>query len=175
MNIERLELPKGLDRAEIRRYVVECFLDEKPGTADNPEKYKYIVEECENRNIMILRQTWLNKGMDFKVNFEDLYFPGKRRTRNPSHQHIFSDLEEKRNYDEVEYKKLTDCLTKVYDCEDDELLVQQLRSIDLPVGLLTPEEVCMTLKWLFIEQDITYWGNSGRHMLYQGLKDKNLV
>ena len=31
--------------------------------------------------------------------------------------------------------------------------------------------ICKCIKWLFIEQDITYWNWSGRNMLYNGIKN----
>ena len=175
LHIKRVVLPTGLDRAGIRRFVVETFLDEMPGNDLEKEVYQYIVEECENNEIRILRQAWLNKGMDFKVNFEHIYFPGKRRTRNPSHQHIVDELIIKKNYDENAYKVLAEKIKKVYACEKYEGINESLRKIELPVGLLTPEEICLALKWLFIEQDITYWGGSGRSMLYNYLKENDLV
>ena len=30
--------------------------------------------------------------------------------------------------------------------------------------------ICRCIKWLFIEQDITYWNWSGRNMLYNGIR-----
>ena len=175
VNIEKLTLPVGLDREGIRRYVIERFLDEKPGTSEEQERYQYIVEECESRQIWILRQAWLNKGMDFKVHFKDVYFPGKRRTRNPSHSHIVDELQIKKDYDITSYELLAEKIRAVYSCEEYVNINNELRNINLPVGLLTPEEVCLALKWLFIEQDITYWGGSGRAMLYQYLSEKGLV
>jgi len=35
--------------------------------------------------------------------------------------------------------------------------------------------ILLAIKWLFIEQDITYWNWSGRNMLMNSLKDKELV
>lgn len=37
------------------------------------------------------------------------------------------------------------------------------------------EIILLALKWLFIEQDFTYWNNSGRFMLYDTLKNYGLV
>lgn len=175
INIERLQLPEGLDRGGIRRFVISRFLHELPGSHKEQQRYKYIVEECENRKIWILRQAWLNKGMDFKVHFEDVYFPGKRRTKNPSHNHIIEDLELKKKYNQNTYELLAERIRRIYLCDEYENINDDLREIELPVGFLTAEEVCLTLKWLFIEQDITYWGGSGRYMLYNHLKEKGLV
>ena len=37
------------------------------------------------------------------------------------------------------------------------------------------EGILKIVKWLFLEQDVTYWNYSGRAMLYQSLKDNGLV
>lgn len=176
LHTKRLDLPSGLDRAEIRRFVINVFLDELPGDINESQRYEYIVEECKNRDIIIARQTQLNKGMDFRIQFRDIYFQGRtRRTRSPSHQHIVEDLIEKKNYDEAAYALLAEKIISIYNCENDSQITEDLRSLDLPVGYLLPEEVCLTLKWLFIEQDITYWGYSGRAKLYNYLVSCELL
>lgn len=176
VHTERLILPIGLDRAGIRRFVIETFLDELPGSIEEKQIYTYIVEDCENNKIRLLRRAWLNKGMDFKVNFENILFPGrKKRTRTPSHDHIINDLKLKKEHDETTYELLAEKIRRIYSSEEYEGINSALREINLPVGLLTPEEVCLTLKWLFIEQDITYWCDSGRGMLYTHLENNGLV
>ena len=37
------------------------------------------------------------------------------------------------------------------------------------------EGILKLVKWLFLEQDVTYWNYSGRAMLYQSLKGNGLV
>ena len=53
LHTERLDLPSGLDRAEIRRFVINVFLDELPGDINESQRYEYIVEECENRDCLL--------------------------------------------------------------------------------------------------------------------------
>lgn len=36
------------------------------------------------------------------------------------------------------------------------------------------ETILKVVKWLFIEQDVTYWNWSGRSMLYSGLREDDL-
>jgi len=38
------------------------------------------------------------------------------------------------------------------------------------INSIEVETVLKLIKWLFIEQDVTYWHFSGRNMLYRGLK-----
>jgi len=37
---------------------------------------------------------------------------------------------------------------------------------------LTSETLLKTLRWLFIEQDVTYWNYDGRMMLWGGLQEE---
>lgn len=57
------------------------------------------------------------------------------------------------------------------------MTVNTLKNIDIniPAGLLSCEEACLAIKWLWIEQDVTYWNFSGRAMLYQSLKEQGLI
>jgi hypothetical protein len=39
-----------------------------------------------------------------------------------------------------------------------------------------PADVAVLVaKWLFVEQDVTYWHNSGRAMTYEYLQDEGVV
>ena len=61
------------------------------------------------------------------------------------------------------YTKLFDFITKIYNCE--EVTNDELLGLDFVNGI-SVEIILYVLKWLFIEQDITYWKRSGRDMLY---------
>ena len=37
------------------------------------------------------------------------------------------------------------------------------------------EIVLLALKWLFIEQDVVYWNDSGREKFYNRLKERDLI
>ena len=62
--------------------------------------------------------------------------------------------------------KLKTLISKVYNCEDpsDEEIEACHFTKGLPLDLLL-----YTIKWLFIEQDMTYWNQSGREMNYKAL------
>jgi len=81
-------------RADIRKEVIELFLLEKPGTGsgDDCSKYRYIVESIPGYSIKLKRPVPLNKGFDFTVNVEGLYFKKNRRYNNPSHRDIKAAL-----------------------------------------------------------------------------------
>lgn len=174
----RLVLPDNLiTRKEIRDFVVMTFLKELPGDLTRTERYEYTVEQCAYRNIYIARQTSLNKGMDFRVKFDDIYFQGiSRRTRNPSHEHIFNELLLKQISDPNLYKtNVIPIIHNIYNCLPSTQIQSNLRTIIINEGLLTIEETCLALKWLFIEQDITYWGYSGRATLFHALVQRGLA
>lgn len=173
---EELDLPKCLNREKIKRYVIERFLDEEPGKGkkDLASKYFYNVEYCENRKIFIARPATLNYGMDFTVHVEGIKFKPKFAFKDrPKHDDIIQDLIQKKNKDLDAYQKLAYFLQKIFLCQNVEK--EELRSIKIDAGLLTCEEVCLVVKWLFIEQDVTYWNYSGRAMFYSALLDNQLV
>ena len=173
---KELNLPKDLSRAEVKRYVIECFLDEEPGTGkrDLASKYFYNVECCENRNIFIARPATLNYGMDFTVHVSGVEFRPKYAYKDrPKHDDIIQDLMQKKSKDPITYQKLAHLIQKIFLCQDVEK--EELRSLTIDAGLLTCEEVSLVAKWLFIEQDVTYWNYSGRAMFYSALLDNELV
>lgn len=89
----------------------------------------------------------------------------------PSHSDIVADLTNKRNIDTVEYEKVKVIINKLYNCET--VIDVEYRGISFEVGL-SIEAILKAIKWLFIEQDVTYWNWSGRAMLYSGLKEAGL-
>ena len=86
-------LPLG-DRFSMRKNLIQTFLHEKPGTGigDNASRYRYNVEQFGNYGIFLKRPTQLNKGFDFTVNIDGLFFKKNRRYSNPSHQDIIDAL-----------------------------------------------------------------------------------
>lgn len=164
------ELNNSLGRKKIRTLLITKFLEEEPGngTGDLASKYTYYVEELNNGNkIYITRPAGRNNGMDFIINVQGEYFlsrSGKRRLKSPAHHNIEADLKIKKLESPKNYNKLYDLIFKIYNCETNEFT-------NLPEfknGYDT-ELILKILKWLFIEQDVTYWNNSGRKMLMNSL------
>ena len=167
------------NRTDIRKELTELFLDEEHGngTGELSSKYWYIVEQYDDLTIVLKRPAVLNKGFDFTVNVEECYFKGKgRRHKNPGHDdivNIFSYI--KRNYP-TEYEKVANQIRNIFEIKDycfDE--IKHIKFLDgdgieRPIGI-----ALLAIKWLFIEQDITYWNWSGRNMLMNGLEEKGLV
>lgn len=167
-------------REKIREELILLFLQEKPGCETESSGYKYIVENIAPYNIYLQRPAPLNKGFDFVVNVENMYFKlgDKRRHRNPSHQDIVAVLLSYKQQFTQEYCKLRNLINRIFQCENFDV-AQEAK--DLPPftnydGEMIPIAVILcSIKWLFIEQDITYWNWSGRFMLFRHLQDESLV
>ena len=170
-------------RQAIREELICLFLKEEPGFKFdennlNPTKYIYVVETIENYKIYLQRPAQLNKGFDFIVNVENMYFKfeDKRRHRNPSHQDITKILLSYRQY--KEYYKIQNIINKIFKCENLNIVKE---TENLPCFINYDNEqipiavILYCIKWLFIEQDITYWNWSGRYMLFKHLQQSNLV
>ena len=172
-------LPMGLSRVDTRNTLINLFLSEAPGTGtgENASKYIYFVEHLQDGNrIFLKRPAALNKGFDFTVNVESHCFTtqGGRHVSTPSHNNIFNDLLAKKNENVVDYThSIVPLINRLFllQCVTDENLTAIPHfTIGFPCDV-----ILKSLKWLFIEQDITYWNNSGRQMLFAGLRDRHLV
>ncbi|MDX2061709.1 MAG: hypothetical protein SFY70_01465 [Bacteroidia bacterium] len=152
-------------RASVRQFLLEKWASEAPAI-----RYKYFVEELLNgKSIYLERPTGLNKGCDFRVVLEDEFL--NNRTKAPKHSDIFNELSAKKGiYTKEEFVRVVELLHKVYRVEPCRELVSGFAStvsqkeVGIPIdGLL------LLSKWLFIEQDLTYWGHSGRKLLFDSL------
>lgn len=160
-------------REEYHRQLIMLFLEEEHGTSEEWNYYDYYVETGENgKKIYLHRPAYKNKGMDFEVRVEDYQFRyGKYGNvissgNRPSHSEIWNDVHEKVVENPGDGQKLKELITDIYNCEEpNETLVDSCHfATGLPLDLLL-----YTIKWLFIEQDMTYWNQSGREMNYNGL------
>jgi hypothetical protein len=170
---EQLSVVSG-DRVFVRRQVILKFLDEIAGTGkgDLCSKYVYEVEILQNGGkILLKRPAALNKGVDFTVHIEGARFRDRGMVDMPSHSDIFDDLSAKRSSNPIEYEKVRVLIRKIYSCED--IAIEEYESLLFSIGLPI-EATLKSIKWLFVEQDVTYWNWSGRSMLYFGLQDRAL-
>lgn len=159
-------------REQLRKKAVETFLAEKPGYWKNGIKhvtrYKYFVETLKDgRKVFLLRPTYLNKGIDFQVWVEK--FDGEEDGR-PSHKNIFGDLEIKKKESEADFPKLLKAIERIWNCDEPE---EVLKDVNFRYNEgFSIEMLFKILKWLFIEQDITYWNYDGREMLKRAIDEK---
>lgn len=161
-------------KGEYRKKLIEEFLKESSGTSSTVSEYFYYVDEVNGKRIYLKRPTQLNKGFDFEVRVEDTQFRyGKNGNvistgNRPSHQDIINDLVAKKAENLSEFNKLKDLLDKTYNCQ--EISQAEYQQYNFATGF-SVELILKVLKWLFIEQDITYWNRSGRYMLYSGVSE----
>ena len=163
-------------RKEWRKSLILEFLKEEAGTGKGElaSRYRYYVEILKNgEKIYLNRPATLNYGMDFTVHLENTQFRLQGPARDmPSHSNIIDDLKQKQLENFCEYEKVKKILNKLYNCEfvgkDEYLDINFFTGIEI-------EGILKLVKWLFLEQDVTYWNYSGRAMLYQSLKGNGLV
>ena len=166
----------GKDRKTIKDALILEFLKEEPGkgNGDLTSVYYYYVDKTSDGiDIYLKRPAILNKGMDFEVHAEDIVFENEgnsgriTKTSRPSHSTIYFDLKIKKQENAKEYKKAKALIEKLYNCIDIE--DSEMNSIKFKTGH-SIEVILKIVKWLFVEQDVTYWNWSGRDMFYSGLK-----
>jgi hypothetical protein len=174
MTTNREQLTVSGDRASIRSQVIMRFITEKPGTGkgDNSSKYIYEVETTKDGYTVILkRPARFNKGVDFTVHVEGIRFRQKGTVDMPNHSDIINDLSRKKENNPLEYEKVKTVILKFYNCQS--VKKKEIENIKFFVGYPI-EAILKSIKWLFIEQDVTYWNWSGRSMLFSALHDKGL-
>ena len=169
MNIVNLTNHKfSNNRIDFRKKLVNLFLDEKPGTGkgDLTSRYRYVVKIVGKNEIYLQRPAQFNNGFDFTLNVSNINFnPNGRATTRPTHGNIIEDLRAKKETNKELYDELRVQIDKIYACQEPATLI-----FNFGVGLHS-EILLECIKWLFAEQDITYWNYSGRKMFYDGIVD----
>ena len=155
-----------ISRPEIRKRLTNLFIDEVAGSGkkDLASKYVYIVEDFNEKKVILKRPARLNHGYDFEVHVlgEAFFSSNSRQTTRPSHRNIIEDLNAKKNANITQYNILFAAIEELYNCNEPTI---QVCNLNFNVGYNT-EIIFKVIKWLFIEQDITYWNYSGREMLW---------
>jgi len=153
-------------RNEVRKRVVEKFMEEKPGTGKGAKtsKYDYYVETLSDGNrIFLTRPTAPKNGFDFLIRVENTDFnegAGRKRD-NPKHEDITNDLKNKKIENPQMYNELYRLIKQVYECKD--IVPSSYQNLSFSTGY--PLDLILgVIKWFFIEQDIRYWNYSGRGM-----------
>ncbi len=163
----------GDNREKLRKAVVNQFLSEPCGYWKNGVKhvtrFRYYVERlADGRRIFLLRPTFLNKGIDFQVWVEKFDSVNDKR---PSHKDVFRDLELKMRHNPESVPRIHKLIEEVWNCKEPDSLLEAKDNTNFTEGF--PVEMLLKiLKWLFIEQDITYWNYDGRAMLKSAIDEK---
>ncbi|MFB3852853.1 MAG: hypothetical protein ACE148_03400 [Vicinamibacterales bacterium] len=161
----------GSDRRSLRAAVAAKWLTEEPHS-----RYRYNVETCKAGNrVYLLRPTWLNKGFDFQVNVEGFRSQtreAKGQTREmPSHKDVIFDLATKAKRHPSLVPQLFAAVADVYNCSEPAIVLANRPDIaSLDAAGLPPDQLLFIVKWLFIEQDLTYWLETGRDMLMSAIE-----
>ena len=166
------------NRSDIRKELVTLLLQEQPGTGAgiNASRYRYTVDTFNNYSIVLNRPAGLNKGFDFTVNIQGMSFKKQRTYSNPSHQDIIDVLQSVKSANPTQYQNVSLEIRNIYNCVSPNF--QNISGITFLDHTNTPrpiEIILLAIKWLFIEQDITYWNWSGRNMLFSSLQNLGLV
>jgi len=153
---------QSTERAAIRAEVFQHWIAEKPGTANVRNTYRYTVETLfDGSRIYLTRPTRLNKGADFVICCERFTKFKNGNDRPPSHSDLVNQVREL-GHPDSQLKELLTALRRIWECDDSAQVVQDLKLLR---GNVKAQRVLLLAKWFFIEQDVTYWTESGRHML----------
>ena len=173
METQKTVTIKANTREDYHKQLIMLFLEEQHGNSEEWNYYDYFVETGKNgKRIYLHRPAYKNKGMDFEVRVEDYQFRyGKYGNvissgNRPSHSEIWNDVHDKVVGNPVDGIKLKALITKIYNCEEPK--EEEIEACHFTEGL-SLDLLLYTIKWLFIEQDMTYWNQSGREMNYNGL------
>lgn len=168
------------DRVSVRRKLLLKIGQEEAGTGTKKQASRYIYRVEKTRDgywVELHRPAFLNKGIDFTVRIPGVQFnesKAKHWRHVPRHKDIASILRAlKSKHGTAKYAMISKAISDIYKCQDRKRLpnmrVEYLsQSLHVDVALLS-------LKWLFIEQDLTYWNFSGRAKLFEELQKQGLV
>ena len=158
-------------RNEVRMRLVEELSKEVPGNGKDEEasRYTYYVEKLLDGRIFLRRPANLHNGFDFLVCVENTNFSdeGKRKRNFPKHDEIVNDLLMKKSESPQQFFQLMSMIEDMYLCRKN-YKASDFNCFSFRQGF-PADLIALTLKWLFIEQDIRYWNYSGRGMLWIGL------
>jgi hypothetical protein len=168
------------ERKQVRDSLVYKFLEEPQGSGD----YKYIVESTPDGDVELIRPTRLNKGVDFAIQLSGFEFRNRRSNGHklpigirgrPTHDDIYYLLNAFKG--SAGYKIIQNAIHEIYALNhtDYGVLDQFKFHHDIAQKEISAHSTCALIKWLFIEQDITYWTGLGRDMLYGALKERGLL
>ena len=158
--IEFIFSQKGMTREQVRKKVVEKFLEERSGPAKDEtyNRYDYLVEKTDGGNVILVRPANLKLGFDFRIDVDSMTF--RKKSHAPTHIDILEDLKNKRAKDAEFEAVVRKAIIKVNEMYDPEELLPEIN--DKEIGF--PVELILKIsKWFAIEQDIRYWNGWGRN------------
>lgn len=175
--IDLIKVNFSTSRNELRKELINTFLDEKSGTGKGKltTRYKYVVKILsDGRKIYLSRPANFNNGFDFTLNVEKTNFnlgllnkkgKPKRSSTRPTHGNILTDLKNKKEENQKLYTSLANQIELIYKC-----IPATKTEFNFTSGH-SSALILECIKWLFVEQDVTYWNYSGRAMFYNAIKE----
>lgn len=150
------------EKTELRTFILNQWILENSNS-----KYRYFVENLANGNrIYLERPGRLNKGCDFIIFIENHILFNNGNDKPPRHDFIADDLAIKKQLlTPAQWTLLLQAIDSIYKCEPFQTAFAKCNN--LPTIGETYELILKTARWMFIEQDITYWSGLGRNMLYK--------
>jgi hypothetical protein len=160
------------DRRAVRAEVVNVWLREEPGEPNKRNAYRYDVETlADGTKIYVTRPTRLNKGMDFVIHCEGFTKFKNGNDKPPKHADLIAELQPfltETARASGQTAELRMALSRIWRCERPEQVVESLQALK---GSIAVERILKVARWFFIEQDLTYWTDSGRWMLRAALEE----
>tara|TARA_R110002050_G_scaffold35773_1_gene89698 strand:- start:615 stop:1154 length:540 start_codon:yes stop_codon:yes gene_type:complete len=165
------------NRSDFRKEIIGVFLNENAGTGKGSDttRYKYVVKVLQDgRKVYLSRPANFNNGFDFTLNVENTNFnlglinikgKAKRASTRPTHENILTDLRNKKVENNALYDSLIAQVELIYKCQKPTKV-----NFTFKTGH-SSELILECIKWLFEEQDVTYWNYSGRSMFYNAIKE----
>lgn len=154
-------------RDEMRREVFGLWLEEEPGTSAIRHIYRYDVERLsDGSSIYLTRPARLNKGADFVIYCENYLKWKNLRDKPPKHIDLFGEIGNLVKQSVAHHQEVLVLLRDIWSCRES---VSVLQSRKLFADSIPCERMLLLSKWFFIEQDVTYWTDSGRNMLWDGI------
>lgn len=90
----------------------------------------------------------------------------------PSHPDVVSDLRKKRKKFPRLAEDLFQSICDVYDCMEIPQVLRRYPRLKRIRAGLDVDKTLRIIKWLFIEQDLTYWLGRGRNMFMAAIESK---
>jgi len=154
--------------AEIKQSFAKLWLEEKPYA-----RYIYEVERCDNGARIFLHRPTYKHGLDFAVSVEGFKsLLRKNNSTRPSHDDVIKDLRRKLTGFPSLREELFDAIGAIYRCQEPDDILRKCPRIRRAQCGLPIDQTLRIIKWLFIEQDVTYWLGTGRNMLMSAIERK---
>ena len=158
------------NRASVREEIFQHWIKEEPGTPTTRNTYRYDVEVLSNgKRIYLTRPTRLNKGADFVILCEGFTRFNNGNDKPPKHGDPLQEIATACAASSESTVEMLAALRRIWDCENSKKVLNELVVLK---GNIHAERALLLSKWFFIEQDVTYWTESGRHMLQAAIENQ---